>query len=259
MNDEEKSKEQLIRELKEMQQLVAQLEASINQCQVLKDEMQKTEEMYRTIFENTGSSTSIIEEDTTISMVNAEHEKITGYSKEEVEGKMKWPQLFTPESVSKMLTYHQLRRISPNAAPRNYEAQLVDKNGNVKDVLMTVAMIPGTKKSLASIMDITEQKKAEKLLQQTQCKGENYEQEKQQAELQLRELLNNKVFLLSDKSAFLTIKTAPGYAHALALVIESMHFPEVLGTIAGNDLLLIITKEPDANATILNTLKANFN
>ncbi len=47
--------------------------------------LRESEDKYRTIFETTGTATVIIEEDTTISLANKEFEKLSGYSKEEVE------------------------------------------------------------------------------------------------------------------------------------------------------------------------------
>ncbi|MRS01720.1 PAS domain S-box protein, partial [bacterium] len=47
----------------------------------------ESENLYRTIFETTGTATAIIEEDKTISMVNSEWERLTGYLKKNWEGK----------------------------------------------------------------------------------------------------------------------------------------------------------------------------
>lgn len=47
----------------------------------------KLKNYYKAIFEHTGTATIIIEEDTTISLANSEFEKLSGYSKEEIEGK----------------------------------------------------------------------------------------------------------------------------------------------------------------------------
>lgn len=68
--------------------------------------------------------------------------------------------------MEKMKEYHHIRRIDPKAIPRNYEFRFIDRHGNVKDILMTVDMIPGTKKSVASLLDITERKRAENRVQQ---------------------------------------------------------------------------------------------
>ncbi|MGZ7160095.1 MAG: PAS domain S-box protein, partial [Methanobacterium sp.] len=127
----------------------------------LEEELKDSEAYYRTIFENTGTASFIIEEDFIISLVNAECEELSGYSKEEIEGKKKWLEFVSPEFIAKMENYHDLRRINPELAPRNYEFEFIDRFGNKKIVTSTIAMIPGTKKSLVSLLDITEIKEAE--------------------------------------------------------------------------------------------------
>ena len=52
--------------------------------------LRESEERYRTIFETTGTATMIVEQDTIISMVNTEFEKVFGYPKEEIEGTANW-------------------------------------------------------------------------------------------------------------------------------------------------------------------------
>ena len=117
-----------------------------------------------------GTAMIIIEEDATISLANAEVEKISGYSRGEIEGKMSWTEFVMKEDIEKMQYYHNLRRNDPEAAPRNYEFRLIDKYGNIKQISLTIAMIPGTKKSIASIIDITDRKQAEKELQESERK-----------------------------------------------------------------------------------------
>jgi PAS domain S-box-containing protein len=128
----------------------------------------ESEIKYRAVFENTGTAMIIIEEDTTISLANAEVEKISGYSRGEIEGKMSWSEFVMKEDIGKMQYYHSLRRNDPEAAPRHYEFRLIDTYGNIKQISMTIAMIPGTKKSIASIIDITDRKQAEKKLQESE-------------------------------------------------------------------------------------------
>ena len=130
----------------------------------MEDALLEQEAIYRAIFETTGTATVIVEEDTTISLVNREFERLTGYSKEELEGKKSWTEFFMQDDLEKMKRYHYLRRIDPDAAPRNYESRLIDKWGNIKDIFLTVAMIPGTKRSVGSFLDITNLKRTEEAL-----------------------------------------------------------------------------------------------
>ena len=123
--------------------------------------LKESEEKYRTVFENTGNATIIIEEDKTISMVNTQTEKMYGYSKEEIENKMKWTDFVISEDLERMKKYHIARRKAGGKAPTEYKFRLLDKKGNMRDIFLKIGMIPGTKKSVASLMDITERKQAE--------------------------------------------------------------------------------------------------
>jgi PAS domain S-box-containing protein len=126
--------------------------------------LRESEEKYRTIFETTGTATMIVEGNRVISMVSTEFEKIFGYAKTEVEGTENWGKFIIEDDLERMGEYHALRRNDPNAAPRNYEVRGVDKEGNLKDLLLTISIIPGTKESVVSMLDITDRKRAEEEL-----------------------------------------------------------------------------------------------
>lgn len=123
--------------------------------------LKESEGVYRTIFETTGNATIFIDSDTTVSLANREFEKLSGYSREEIEGKKSWTEFVTREDLDRMLEYHRMRRIDPGSAPRNYEFRFRDRYDEIKDIYMTTDMIPGTKKSVASFMNISEQKRLE--------------------------------------------------------------------------------------------------
>jgi PAS domain S-box-containing protein len=111
-----------------------------------------------TIFESTRTAAVIVEEDTTVSLANAEFERLSGYSREDIEGRRSWTQFFDKDDLEKMKEHHRVLKVSPNAAPSNYEARLTDRAGNTRHCLVTVSVIPGTKRSLIFIVDITEHK-----------------------------------------------------------------------------------------------------
>ena len=128
----------------------------------------RSENMYRAIFENTGNATILIEEDTTMSLVNTQWVNLSGYSKEEQEGKMKWTEFVVPEDLDRMVGYHKKRRDNSGNAPWMYEFHYIRRNGEIRDIVVHVVMIPGTGRSVASLLDITERKKAEKALQESE-------------------------------------------------------------------------------------------
>jgi len=136
----------------------------INKIKEQHEEILHLYEQEKSILSSIGVAIIVIEEDMTIEYTNEEFESLTGYTKQEIEGKMKWTEFFAPEMLSKMIEYHKLRRISPSLAPRQYESKLKDRAGKIKDVLLNVGMIPYTKKSVASIIDISERKKIQEQL-----------------------------------------------------------------------------------------------
>jgi len=120
-----------------------------------------SDRIYRTIVENTGTAFLLMEQDTTIAMVNEEFVKLSGYRRSQVEGRMSWTLLIADVDVDRMLRYHYLRREFPHLAPRNYECRVRVKDGRLRICFFTVAMIPGSDKSIASITDVTEHRELE--------------------------------------------------------------------------------------------------
>ncbi len=135
---------------------------------MLKEALRETENFYRTIFENTGTAMSIVEDDATISLVNAEFEKLSGYSKDEIEGKKRWADFMSADDLERMQQYYRMVTAGQDPRPRNFEFRFLDRNGTAKDIFMTTAVIPGTRKGMAALMDITERKEAEEKVQSYQ-------------------------------------------------------------------------------------------
>ncbi|MCS7119784.1 MAG: PAS domain S-box protein [Nitrososphaerota archaeon] len=141
----------------------------------------KSKEMernYQAVFENTGTAMCIIDEDNTLSLVNKEFEKISGYSKGEIEGKKKWTEFVTPEYRRIMEKYQVERRRKGGKAPTQYTFDFMNRNGQKRKMLINVGLLPGTKKSVASLLDITEyeetQKKIKKLSEALHESEETY-------------------------------------------------------------------------------------
>ena len=130
--------------------------------------LSEIEERYRTIFENTATANIITAEDTTILLANSNFERLTGYSRQELEGRMSWTVFVVPEDLEMMKRYHFQRRSEPGAPPHTYEFKAKVRSGEIKDFFMSVAMIPGTQDSIASLIDISEWKRTEQALRQNE-------------------------------------------------------------------------------------------
>ena len=126
--------------------------------------LREGEERYRLIFENTGTSMFLVGSDMTIVMVNDESVRRFGYSKDEVAGRMKWTGLVHPDYHGFMKEQHFLRRENEKAAVSSYELKYITRSGEIRDAYISVAMMPGMDNSIASITDLSEQKKAEEAI-----------------------------------------------------------------------------------------------
>jgi PAS domain S-box-containing protein len=125
----------------------------------------ESEERYRLMFENTGAATAIVEENTIISLMNTEFERFSGYSKAEIEKKRSWTEFVVKPDLERMLAIHYRRREGGDA-PRQYEFGFIRKSGEIRRVLNTVSLIPGTTRAVSSLIDITDRRMADETLVQ---------------------------------------------------------------------------------------------
>jgi PAS domain S-box-containing protein len=127
----------------------------------LLEEIRTSEEKYRTTFESSGTAIALLEEDTTISFANKGFEVLTGCSREEIENKKSWTEFAAPYELERMKKYHDERRRPGGEAPAEYEFDLIRPDGSIRRVFLSIAIVPGTKQSVSSLLDITEIKRAE--------------------------------------------------------------------------------------------------
>ncbi len=130
--------------------------------------LQASEERYRTIFENTATANLIIAGDTTILMANENFAGLSGYTRQELEGKISWTIFAHPGDLEMMKGYHNRRRMERGSVPSSYEFRFVNRKGEVKEFFISVAVIPETRESIVSMVDLSERKQLETQLIQAQ-------------------------------------------------------------------------------------------
>ena len=66
----------------------------------------------------------------------------------------------------------------------------------------------------------------------------------------LLNVLKEAVITIASANNMVIVKTLSGSANAVGMVIDQMHFPEMFGSIAGDDTLLVIAKSNEGAADL---------
>lgn len=130
----------------------------------------QSEAEYKSIFQTTGTATLIIGKDYTILLANDGFVNLSGFPREQLEGKKLWTEFIVEEDIERMKAQHELQRQDEEQSLQNYEFRFKDKSGKIKDIYLSVNMISGTQYNIASLLDITERKQTERALKENEEK-----------------------------------------------------------------------------------------
>jgi len=122
--------------------------------------LRDSEIRYRSVFENTGTALMTCGDDGVIRHCNDEFAHRCGYPRKDIEGKMRWSDFVHPEDLERLRYFHELRSEN-KPAPKSYDFRMKDREGNTRYVHNTIALIPGTKERICSLIDVTERVEAE--------------------------------------------------------------------------------------------------
>jgi PAS domain S-box-containing protein len=136
----------------------------ITERKVAEEEIRRSEEMYRGLFETTGTATIVYDNKKYIRMCNRKFEELYGKNRQEIINKLKWTDFVHQEELPRMKEYHRLRGQGSTTPPTEYEFKFVRANGEVRIVYHTVKFFMGSKERIASFADITDLKEAEQAL-----------------------------------------------------------------------------------------------
>jgi len=124
-------------------------------------QLKESENRYRTLFEVSSNAMMLINEDSTIIMVNDQFVTMTGFSKSSVENRMSWTE-FIEESECLKLEERLNLADDDNVPIRPYfESFVINSSGDTKIVYINVKKIPGTETRIVSMNDISDLKIAE--------------------------------------------------------------------------------------------------
>ncbi|EHQ34170.1 PAS domain S-box protein [Methanoplanus limicola] len=113
---------------------------------------------YENIFEYAGAGLILSNSNEDVILSNRAFSEISGYSRDEIENNMKWPEFIHPDDLKPL--YDKYRRFSEDKAgfSRIFEFRLKKKDGSERYVAATVTHIIKNNTFVATFLDITEKK-----------------------------------------------------------------------------------------------------
>lgn len=134
----------------------------ITERKKIEEDLRKSEEIYRTIFENTGTLMVIADKPGNLLLVNDEFAQFSGYSKGELENIMSIFYFFDDKENDNFELNPDKAGLYNDFFPKTYETRLVNKYGQNIDVIVNIHLIAGTDLRVYSMNDITLRKQLER-------------------------------------------------------------------------------------------------
>ncbi|MBW2538898.1 MAG: response regulator [Deltaproteobacteria bacterium] len=131
--------------------------------------LRESKDLYQRLFENTGAATVTFGDDLMVTKCNEEFAKLSGYLKEDIEGKMKLSDFVHPADLNIMKDGYR-KRGQGEKAPAVYEFRWIGKDRKTRYMLNRIAVFSDTSERISSLIDITDRIEAEKDRKQLEVK-----------------------------------------------------------------------------------------
>jgi len=172
MNDKSKTKQELISELAEMRQRIAELEVSETERKKAEETLRREKDRAERYLNIAGAMLAIVNADEKIIVMNKKGCEILGYKEKELIGK-NWFDLLVPQRIRDEVkdVFHKL--MAGDIRPiEHYENPLLTKDGEERLITFHNTVMRGPNDQIVAVLfsaeDITERKKAEEKLRESE-------------------------------------------------------------------------------------------
>jgi len=126
--------------------------------------LQQATEDYRAVFEITNAAIVILDESSGVAIANSTFVEMSGYSRKEIEGKLKWSEFVAPADIDRFRDQMEEVCGGSGSAPRTTRFDFVNRSGRSLHVLATLAPLPGSGRLVISLLNLTERQRVEEQL-----------------------------------------------------------------------------------------------
>jgi len=158
-----------------------------------------------------------------------------------------WTDFVVQNDLERMIKHNQLRITEIESDPKNYEFRLLDRSGNVKNIFVVAVMIPGTKDSLISLLDVTQRINAEaeikKSLKEKETLLKEIHHRVKNNLTVISSLLNLQSHYIKDKDDLIMFKESQSRAKSMALIHQRLYDSSDLKRIDFGDYIKTLANE----------------
>jgi len=190
MKDEDKTKEQLIKELNKMRQRIAELEALEAECRQSKEALSQNEKSFRTLIEKSVEAAYLVNFDTEIVFWNRAAEEMMALTTVPPK-KITLADVLTPDSLKIAMENIAHATQTGTTRPQPYELTVRKFDGTLANVEVFIGLVEydGKTHMLGTARDITERKRVEESLRESERKLSEQNILLQEKNIALREIL----------------------------------------------------------------------
>ncbi|MCP2604526.1 PAS domain S-box protein [Candidatus Aminicenantes bacterium AH-873-B07] len=139
----------------------------ITEEKIAREELKLSESKYRTLFEHSGNIVFMINGEGKILAVNNKGVEFFKIPREEIVNKLNVFQ-FLPSYEKRRIILNMIKRLRGEKVPSEYEIHFFLRDGSERIGKINVEIVPRTRNFIVSLIDITEQKKLEQQLIQSE-------------------------------------------------------------------------------------------
>ena len=123
--------------------------------------LQQARDDLRAVFEHSGAAVAVLEADGTIAMVNTAFERFSGFPRHRLEGVEKWSRFLSIADGDRVADRRRVQLGAPDGGARSGSFDFIGRDGRRRRVHASEAVLPGGKRSVVSLVDVSERQRVE--------------------------------------------------------------------------------------------------